>query len=267
MNREHRLSKDKPYPSVGDWNAPKGIRNAVLDEPEVTTAPAEQANLRDVSVMPNAALTTVEQETFPMLGDPAESAIAKTSKETLLPQLRDAVRDRTSLDDDTIGACIEEYGGGALLTLKMCMPLVDEMKRRFKILDRKKQVNGTYKTIRGCRTFQEYCQKVLHRTEQAVYLMLRDGTPKSSEASKTDKPKTTKPVKEIKELADAIPLIRNGRKYTPPSQYSAADIVETVTKFTDNLVNQRPLTPSDRETVYYSIIRTFQDILAEMNHE
>lgn len=194
----------------------------------------------------------------------AESAIVKASKETLLPQLRDAVKDRTSLNDDTLGACIEEYGGGALLTLKMCMPLVDEMKRRFKNLDKKKGVNGKYNTIRGCQTFQEYCQKILHRTEQAVYLMLRGGTPKSSETSKADKPNTEKPVKEIKELADAIPPIRNGKEFTPPSQYSAADIVETVTRFTDNLVNQRQLTPSDRKTVYHSVIREFQDILTEM---
>lgn len=194
----------------------------------------------------------------------AESAIVKASKETLLPQLRDAVRDRTSLDDNTLGACIEEYGSGALLTLKMCMPLVDEMQRRFKNLDRKKGVNGKYNTIRGCQTFQEYCQKVLHRTEQAVYLMLRGGMPKSSKISKADKPKTAKPVKEIQALADAIPPIRNGKEFTPPSQYCAADIVETVTRFTDSLVNQRHLTPSDRKTVYYSVIREFQDILAEM---
>ena len=45
MNREHRLSKDKPYPSVGDVNFSKVVRNAVIDEPEseVTIAPAEQA--------------------------------------------------------------------------------------------------------------------------------------------------------------------------------------------------------------------------------
>ena len=193
-----------------------------------------------------------------------ESAIVKTSKETLLPQLRDAVRDRTTLDDDTLGVCIEEYSGGALLTLKMCMPLVDEMKRRFKILDRKKQVNGQYKTIRGCRTFQDFCQKVLHRTEQAVYLMLRGGTPASSKPSTESKSTKIQAVKEIKELADAIPPIRNGKEITPPSEYSAADIIETVTRFTDSLVNQRQVTPSDKKIIYRSIIRELQDILAEM---
>jgi hypothetical protein len=36
MNREHRLSKDKPYPSVGDVNFPKVVREAAIesDEPE-----------------------------------------------------------------------------------------------------------------------------------------------------------------------------------------------------------------------------------------
>lgn len=107
--------------------------------------------------------------------------INQKSKEILLvPDLKDAVRDRTSLDDDTLGVCIEQYGGGALLTLRMCMPLVDEIKRRFKNLDKKKQLNGDYKTIRGCRSFQDYCQKVLHRTEQAVYAALRNGQTKKA---------------------------------------------------------------------------------------
>jgi hypothetical protein len=46
MNREHRLSKDKPYPSVGDVNFPKVVRKAadtVEPTSEVTTTPAERA--------------------------------------------------------------------------------------------------------------------------------------------------------------------------------------------------------------------------------
>lgn len=82
--------------------------------------------------------------------------------------------------------------------------------------------------------------------------------------SAPSKPKSTKPAQELKQLADAIPPIRNGKEITPPSQYSAADIVETVTIFTDNLVNQRHLSISDRKTVYVSVIREFQDILAGM---
>ena len=94
--------------------------------------------------------------------------------------------------------------------------------------------------------------------------MLRGGTPTSSKTPKTDKPKTVQAVTEIKELADAIPPIRNGKEITPPSEYSAADIIETVTRFTDSLVNQRQVTPSDKKIIYRSIIRELQYILAEM---
>jgi hypothetical protein len=193
----------------------------------------------------------------------SESALA-TSKETLLPQLSDAVRDRTTLDNDTLGKCIEEYGSGALLTLKMCMPLVDEMKRRFKILDRKRQVNGEFATIRGCRSFQDFCQKVLHRSEQAVYLMLRGGTPANPKALQVKKERKQQAVKEIRELADAVPIIRNGKDATPPSEYSAADIVKTIGRLVDTLANQPQITPSDRKIVYRSLIREFKEILAEM---
>lgn len=185
------------------------------------------------------------------------TAIVPTTKQSLVPpSFKDAVRNRTQLDDETLASFIE----GAVLTLKMCAPLVEEMQRRFQNLDRTKQKNGTYKTIRGCSSFKEYCATVLNRTEQAVYKMLRENESKP----KTDKPKTEKPAKEYATLVDAIPPIRHGKEITPPSQYSAADVVETAVRLVDNLVNQRQLTAADKKTVYRSIIREFQEILTEM---
>jgi hypothetical protein len=186
------------------------------------------------------------------------ATLALRGKETLLaPNLKDAVRHRETLNDDELASYIE----GAVFTLRMVAPLVEEMKRRFQNLDKSKQVNGTYKTIRGCRNFQDYCRTVLHRTEQAVYLMLRSDDAKPKLPKSEPKPK---PIKEYKALADAIPPIRNGKEFTKPSEYSAADVVETVTRFTDNLLGQRQFSVADKKTAYRSIILEFQTIITEM---
>jgi hypothetical protein len=84
-----------------------------------------------------------------------------------------AVIARATLSDDVLGQVLENALTLSFSTLKMCEPLVKEMRARFRKLPRGKQKDGTYKTIRGCRTFQDWCNNVLHRSEQAVYLMLR----------------------------------------------------------------------------------------------
>ena len=187
------------------------------------------------------------------------TTLALRAKETLAisPALKEAVQHRETLDNDELASYIE----GAVLTLRIVAPLVEEMKRRFQNLDRSKQVNGKYNTIRGCRSFKEFCETVLHRTEQAVYLMLRNNDAKPKPPKSEPKPK---PIKEYKALADAIPPIRNGKEFTKPSEYSAADVVETVTRFTDNLLGQRQFSAADKKTAYRSIILEFQTILTEM---
>jgi hypothetical protein len=167
------------------------------------------------------------------------------------PEFKDAIKNRVSLPDDELASFIE----GAVLTLRLCLPLVDEMKRRFGNLDRSKQVNGKYRTIRGCRTFQEYCKTVLHRTKQAVYAML------SAESKPKEKsPPKQKPVKEYQSLVDAIPVIRAGKEIVPPSQYGVAEIEETVTAFAVNLVSQLK-SAADKKIVYASLTRKFEDLL------
>lgn len=96
--------------------------------------------------------------------------VPATKKSLVLPPIPEALADRTRLSDEDLSSYIEN----AVLTLKLCAPFVEEMRRRFTNLDRTKQVDGSYKRIRGCRSFKEYCTGVLKRTEQAVYKMLRD---------------------------------------------------------------------------------------------
>jgi hypothetical protein len=150
MNREHRLSPDKPYPSVGDVNFSKVVRNAVIDEPEseVTIAPAEQANLPDVSVMPNAALTTVENETFLTLGDPAEMT-----------------------DDELADVVIE-----GVKKIKHYLPYIRTLKGRFDTGDRDSK-NRLKTPIRDCSSWKEFCTMHLDRTPKTIREALADKKP------------------------------------------------------------------------------------------
>jgi hypothetical protein len=183
------------------------------------------------------------------------TALANRTKETLAisPDLKSAVKHRETLNDDELAGYIER----AVLTLKMVAPLVAEMKRRFQNLDRSKQVDGTYKTIRGCRSFKDYCQTVLHRTEQAVYLMLRGDEAKPKPSKSEPKPK---PVHEYEKLVDMLPVIRVGGEIVPPSEYSAAEVTETAIKFIDNVVVN--LNDADKLIVYRSLLRRFESLLA-----
>lgn len=112
-----------------------------------------------------------------------------------------------------------------------------------------------------CGVSYDYVCRCLNPRKEQPLLKAANET---AQSSVSPQPKTKKATQELERLADAIPSIRNGKEITPPSEYSAADIVETITRLTDNLVNQRHLTPSDRRIVYTSVIREFQDILAEM---
>jgi hypothetical protein len=196
---------------------------------------------RVLEQIPDAAASTVQQETC----------------ETLDP---------TSLTDDQLADVVIE----GVKKIRAYLPYIRTLKERFDSGDRD-STNRLKTPIKCCNSWKEFCETHLDRTTEAIRLAIAGDSPKHTanhperehEPTPT-KPKSTKPIQEIKELADAIPLIRNGKDFTPPSQYSAADIVETVTGFTDAIVNQRHLTPSDRKMVYLSVIREFQDILAEM---
>jgi hypothetical protein len=141
--------------------------------------------------------------------------------------------------------------------LKHYLPYIRTLKNRFDTGDRD-STNRLKTPIKDCCTWKEFCQMYLDRTPKTIREALAD-----KKSTKTDKPKTEKAIKEIKELADAIPQIRNGRELTPPSEYSPADIIEAVTRMAETLVSQRHLTLSDRKIVYNSLVRNFQDVLGE----
>ena len=150
---------------------------AVLDQPE-----PDEVNELD-------AVNTAHIEQFAKLATGADG----------YHNLGDAILNRAALDNETLGQVIEHAFTLSLLTLKMCQPLVSEMKKRFKKLSRKKQKDGSYQTICGYRTFQDWCKNALHRSEQAVYLMLRQKDVKPKEVALLPEAELPKMVEKVGE--------------------------------------------------------------------
>jgi hypothetical protein len=116
------------------------------------------------------ALATVEEPTLTgalaIRETPAPAIGASKLSLPVAPTLLAAIQNRHNLSNEELSGHIEY---ALVLTLREIFPLVEEMQRRFKILGPRQS-----DTICGYRSFQEYCNKVLHRTEQGVYKMLRE---------------------------------------------------------------------------------------------
>ncbi len=82
------------------------------------------------------------------------------------------VEKRHDVSPEILTRYIADNFVGNLLTLRQLEPFISEVKRRFKILPRKKDITGNYKTIYGCRTFKAWCLGVLHRSDRTVRYML-----------------------------------------------------------------------------------------------
>lgn len=92
------------------------------------------------------------------------------------------VKNRRDVDGETLGEYVELQFNGVCMTLRHLLPLIAEMKRKFTLLPRGKQVDGTYRTIRGCRSFKEWVETKLRRSERSVYYLLGGGNPQNEKA-------------------------------------------------------------------------------------
>src|ERR1700687_2339553 len=85
------------------------------------------------------------------------------------------LRNRHDAAPEELSAFVSANFNGNLLKLRQLEPFVREIKRRFKILPRNKNITGEYKTICGHRSFKSWCLGVLRRSDRAVRYMLAVG--------------------------------------------------------------------------------------------
>jgi hypothetical protein len=78
----------------------------------------------------------------------------------------------TEMDGEVLGEYVERNWDPTIGTALGLMFLVKEMKRRFRLLDRKRQVNGEYKTIRGFKSFDKWFTSVTKKSRRLGYYLL-----------------------------------------------------------------------------------------------
>jgi hypothetical protein len=113
----------------------------------------------------------------------------------------------TQMDAEVLGEYVEQNWDNAVGTVSGLMYLVKEMKRRFKLLDRKKQVNGTYKTIRGFTSFDKWFTSFTGKSRRLAYYLLES----EEQKHKRNAERRTTEKKKEKDTPSATPDIYTTR--------------------------------------------------------
>ncbi|MFY9531874.1 MAG: hypothetical protein WBC04_05740 [Candidatus Acidiferrales bacterium] len=139
------------------------------------------------------------------------------------------VKNRREVDGDTLSKYIEGQFRGVCTTLRHLLPLIAEMKRKFSLLPRGRQVDGTYRTIRECRSFKEWVETKLKKSERTVYYLLAGGNPQNEKA-RLGKESVTKQASPAARLANAIEEVKNGKSAIEVLRDEVQEIVDNTSE-------------------------------------
>jgi len=118
------------------------------------------------------------------------------------------VKSCTAMDGEALGEYIERNWNPVTGTALGLIYLVKEMKRKFSLLDRKKQVNGTYKTIRGFTSFDKWFTSFTGKSRRLAYYLLETEEQKHKRNADRREPKEKKET----EYADFLSRIADAKK-------------------------------------------------------
>lgn len=131
---------------------------------------------------------------------------------TTLADLGTYVDACTGMEGEELGEYVERNWNQVKGNALGLMHLAKEMKRRFKLLDGKKQVNGEYRTIRGFRSFKKWFASFTGKSERLAYYLL-ETEEKKNERNK-DRRTTEKKKDKVKSLYREGEVIEHGgRQY------------------------------------------------------
>lgn len=135
-----------------------------------------------------------------------------TVAQSSLAELGTYVDACTQMDGEELGEYIERNWDNAVGNALGLMFLVKEMKRRFKLLDRKKQVNGEYKTIRGFTSFDKWFTSFTKKSRRLAYYLLETEEKKNERnAERRDSEKKKDKVVSLYREGEVIE--HDGRRY------------------------------------------------------
>jgi hypothetical protein len=126
------------------------------------------------------------------MADSLAIAVRDEERATSCTTLADWTTACTGMDGEVLGEFIESNWDAAVGNVNGLMFLVREMRRRFKNLDRKKQVNGTYLTIRGFRSFDKWFTSFTGKSRRLAYYLLETEEQKHKRNADRREPKKKK---------------------------------------------------------------------------
>lgn len=164
----------------------------------------------------------------------------------------------TAMQSDKLGEYIATSITGLFTTLEDLKPYIEELWVRFddinivefyeeratrdKKLSREEWENRPQKSICGCRTKKEYCEKILHRTPRAVQYMLSGGNPVSKRQG-ADAPVVPEPDVEPEKEAEVDATIQGLAKSDESNPVFADALKDTL----ENPIVHKPLAPSQEK--------------------
>jgi len=180
-----------------------------------------------------------------------------------LADLSAYVQQCKEMDGEMVGLYFEQNWNQMAGNVYGMAYLAKEMKRKFSLLDRKKQVNGTYKTIRGFTSFEKWFTHATGKSVRMAYYVLeteeqkhKRNTDRRANASEgvaqTEMEEETPPPKP-KQPLPTVPSARN-------AEWTDDEYIATCVRFIESTL--RPL-ESDPQRFVRVATAIAQEILGE----
>lgn len=214
---------------------------------------------------PGLALANVERPQFAS----AEFAIVKIERPATvaghsLADLPTYVRQCEQMDGEIVGLYFEQNWKHMAGNVYGMAYLAKEMKRKFSLLDRKKQVDGTYKTIRGFTSFEQWFKHATGKSVRMAYYVLETEEQKhkrnANRRANTSKSAVQSEVEEeptLPEPQQSFPTITSVRS----ADWTDDEYVKTCVRFVESTLKPLESDPQRFHRVARAIVA---EILGDM---
>jgi hypothetical protein len=201
-----------------------------------------------------------------------ETAIVKTQRratvaQPLLADLPTYVKTCTDLDGEVLGEFIERNWNSVTGTTLGLVYLVKEMKRKFNLLDRKKQVDGTYKQIRGFTSFDKWFTSFTGKSRRLAYYLLETEEQKHkrtadrrANASKDTTQSDTEAETTLPKLTQSLPTMPLARN----ADWTDNEYITTCVRFIESTLRQLE---SDPQRFHRVAVAIAAEIVGEMEND
>jgi hypothetical protein len=188
-----------------------------------------------------------------------------------LADLPTYVQQCKEMDGETVGLYFEQNWKHMTGNVYGMAYLAKEMKRKFSLLDRKKQVDGTYKTIRGFTSFEKWFTHATGKSVRMAYYVLETEEQKhkrnSDRRANANKSATPAPVEAEMEEETPLPKLTQSLPTTPSARnadWTDNEYIKLCVQFVESTL--RPL-ESDPQRFVRVAAAIAAEIVGEMEND